>query len=201
MNVPDGYREVAVPAIGDRHHISYHFADSGREIELIGENRGLSSLLDRIAGEVRTTESSPESRSPCRRCVSTSKRSALAWSSLPCSTTRTVGCRSTSAATMPPDGRGVSNVSARLAPANADERGGVAREPLRTTVVQHDEHQRAPTSAYEGGGASVPIRPFIRGNAYERPRGPMGVGALITRRSQVRRNAPAAPRRGDRELQ
>ena len=55
MNVPDGYRELAVPAIGDRRHISYRFADSSREIELIGENRGVASLLGRIAGEVRTT--------------------------------------------------------------------------------------------------------------------------------------------------
>lgn len=44
----------------------------------------------------------------------------------------------------------VSSVSARLSPTNADERGAAARVPSRTTVVQHDEHQRDPTSAYDG---------------------------------------------------
>ena len=53
--------------------------------------------------------------------------------------------------------------------------------------------RRAPTGSYQRirrGGASVPIRPFIRGNADERPRGPTGVGALITRRSQVQILSP-----------
>ena len=45
------------------------------------------------------------------------------------------------------DEAAVSSASARLAPTNADEHGGATRELSRTTVVQHDEHQRAPTGA------------------------------------------------------
>lgn len=45
------------------------------------------------------------------------------------------------------DERSVSSVSARLAPTSAHERGDAARQSSRTTVVQHDEHQRDPTSA------------------------------------------------------
>ena len=45
------------------------------------------------------------------------------------------------------DEAAVSSASARLAPINADERGDAARELSRTTAVQHDEHQRAPTGA------------------------------------------------------
>ena len=48
------------------------------------------------------------------------------------------------------DEAAVSSASARLAPTNADEHGGATRELSRTTVVQHDEHQRAPTNAYDG---------------------------------------------------
>jgi hypothetical protein len=40
--------------------------------------------------------------------------------------------------------------TARLAPTTKDERGAAARELPRTTVVQHDGHQRAPTNAYDG---------------------------------------------------
>ena len=53
----------------------------------------------------------------------------------------------TSAATTRPDRAAVSTVSARLATTNADEGGDAARELSRTTVVQHDERQRAPTGA------------------------------------------------------
>jgi hypothetical protein len=48
--------------------------------------------------------------------------------------------------------------------------------------------RRAPTGSYwrrRQRFSAVPIRSFNRENTDERPRGPMGVGALITRRSQV----------------
>ena len=57
----------------------------------------------------------------------------------------------TSAATTRPDRAAVSTVSARLATTNADEGGDAARELSRTTVVQHDEHQRDPTNAHDIG--------------------------------------------------
>jgi hypothetical protein len=43
----------------------------------------------------------------------------------------------------------VSTASARRAPASAVDLGDAAQERLCTTDVQHDEHQRAPTSAYD----------------------------------------------------
>ncbi len=55
MNVPSDYRALAVPAPGDRRNIEYKFASGGRTLELNGENRGVASLLGRLAGEVRTT--------------------------------------------------------------------------------------------------------------------------------------------------
>ena len=48
-----------------------------------------------------------------------------------------------------PEPDAVSTVSARLAPTNADEHGGAGPDLSRTTDVQHDEHQRDPTSAYD----------------------------------------------------
>ena len=56
---------------------------------------------------------------------------------------------------------------------------------VRTTGVQHDEHQRAPTNAYDEATHRSPICSFIRENADERRPAPTAVGALITRRSQV----------------
>ena len=55
MTTPDGYRTLDAPAAGDRRYISYRFANGDAELELNGENRGVASLLGRIAGEVRTT--------------------------------------------------------------------------------------------------------------------------------------------------
>ncbi len=57
------------------------------------------------------------------------------------------------------DEAAVSSASARLAPTTADEHGVAARELSRTTVVQHDEHQRAPTNAYD---SSTPRSRFAR---------------------------------------
>jgi hypothetical protein len=45
-------------------------------------------------------------------------------------------------------------MSARPTPTKADERGGAARQESRTTGVQHDEHQRDPTSAYDTAAAT-----------------------------------------------
>ncbi len=71
---------------------------------------------------------------------------------------------------------------------NAGQRGA-NRKPRhdlsRTTVVQHDEHQRDPTNAYDSAVRRSRKRNVIRENADERQRAPTGVGALITRRSQV----------------
>jgi hypothetical protein len=55
MQVPDGYRELATPEPSEHRHFSYRFAQGERELEVIGENRGVASLLGRIAGEVRST--------------------------------------------------------------------------------------------------------------------------------------------------
>jgi len=55
MTTPDGYQTLDALAAGDRRYISYRFANGGTELELNGENRGVDSLLGRIAGEVRTT--------------------------------------------------------------------------------------------------------------------------------------------------
>ena len=48
--------------------------------------------------------------------------------------------------------------------------GRVARERSRTTDVQHDEHQRVPTSAYDGAGTPMPKCQFIRGDAAHNPK-------------------------------
>lgn len=55
MTTPDGYRAVDTPTGGDRRHVSYRWANGDTELELIAENRGMASLLGRLAGEVRTT--------------------------------------------------------------------------------------------------------------------------------------------------
>jgi hypothetical protein len=96
-------------------------------------------------------------------------RSALAWSSFPCSTTRIAGCRSTSAATTQPDRpigarrgaetvRAVSTVSARLAPTSADERGvsppsRPVQQPYNTTGT--NGRLPTPTAAPHGGPDSL----------------------------------------------
>ena len=77
------------------------------------------------AASTSPRERSPSSSIPttceCRHCGSTSKRLAPAWSSSPCSTTRTAACRSTSAATTRPD-------------------------PPLSAACQHDSHPPAQTS-------------------------------------------------------
>jgi hypothetical protein len=55
MTTPDGYRTLDTPLGGDRRYVSYRWANGGAELELNAENRGVSSLLGRLAGEVRTT--------------------------------------------------------------------------------------------------------------------------------------------------
>lgn len=55
MTTPDGYRTLDTPLGGDRRYVSYRWANGGAELELNAENRGVASLLGRIAGEVRTT--------------------------------------------------------------------------------------------------------------------------------------------------
>jgi hypothetical protein len=55
MTPPDGYRTLDTPSGGDRRYFSYHFANGNLRLELIGQNRGVASLLSRIAGDVRTT--------------------------------------------------------------------------------------------------------------------------------------------------
>jgi len=55
MPVPDGYRQLDTPTTGERRYFSYRFTHGDSELEVIGENRGVASLLGRIAGEVRTT--------------------------------------------------------------------------------------------------------------------------------------------------
>ena len=112
--------------------------------------RPRSGRLDVTQGAIARLEHSDDVRVSTLRQVSRcARRSALAWSLLRCLTTRTVGCRSTSDLTTPPDRAAGSTMSARFAATSADERGAAARELSRTTVVQHDEHQRAPTNAYD----------------------------------------------------
>jgi hypothetical protein len=55
MAAPDGYRTLDTPTGGERRYVSYRFANGDAELELNGENRGVASLLERLAGEVRTT--------------------------------------------------------------------------------------------------------------------------------------------------
>lgn len=56
MPVPAGYRQLDLPPVSEVRFFSYQFAHGDRTLEVIGENRGVASLLGRIAGEVRTTE-------------------------------------------------------------------------------------------------------------------------------------------------
>ena len=55
MTPPDGYRTLNTPSGGDRRYVSYRWANGGAELELNAENRGVASLMGRLAGEVRTT--------------------------------------------------------------------------------------------------------------------------------------------------
>ena len=62
------------------------------------------------------------------------------------------------------------------------------RRPLGRCPYNSRTTRRAPTGSYQRirrGGTPVPIHSFIRDDADERPPTPTGVGALITRRSQV----------------
>ena len=88
-----------------------------------------------------------------------------------------------------PTARPVSSSSARLAATHADEpvrRSGANSYNSRTT-------RRTPTGSHQRirrGGAPVAKGRMIRENTDERPRGPTGVSALITRRSQVQILSP-----------
>jgi hypothetical protein len=55
MTPPDGYRTLDTPSGGDRRYVGYRWANGKAELELNAENRGVASLLGRLAGEVRTT--------------------------------------------------------------------------------------------------------------------------------------------------
>jgi hypothetical protein len=55
MTPPNGYRTLDMPSGGDRRYVSYRWASGDAELELNAENRGVASLLGRLAGGVRTT--------------------------------------------------------------------------------------------------------------------------------------------------
>ncbi len=52
---PEGFRVLDTILGGDRRYVSYQWANGNAELELNAENRGVASLLGRLAGEVRTT--------------------------------------------------------------------------------------------------------------------------------------------------
>lgn len=53
---PSGYDYVALPNHDQHRTFEFRYERDGRTLQLNGENRGIVSLLGRIAGEVRTTE-------------------------------------------------------------------------------------------------------------------------------------------------
>ena len=164
-------------------------ADSLEEIRLYelrhGEARGQTELASRLAvTQRRSPSSSTTTTFACRRCASTSMRSARFSSELPCSTTRIAGCRSTADATMQPGRTPVSTVSARLAPTNADERA----VSVGSCLVQQAYNTTStygipptPTTALLVGLES----PGDEGERRRAPTSSHGIGTLITRRSRV----------------
>ena len=97
-----------------------------------------------------------------------------AWSTLRCSTTRTVGCRSISAAKAPPDRRLVS--SALIGAGGYGHSGAVNGLSTRISPTPTNEDLREPIKRRRN-------RVLIRTNAVERRPKQTVTGNLITRRS------------------
>jgi hypothetical protein len=113
-------RDAVVAKPGAAERLAGLRAETLEEIRLYELRHGeaisqASSPVDSTSPRERSPSSSTPTTCECRRCVSTSKRSVPAWSSSPCSTTRIVGCPSTSAATTRPDRRCQQRVSTTCA--------------------------------------------------------------------------------------
>lgn len=54
-SLPDRYRQLPMPEHDDHRSVEFQFELNGQMVQVNAENRGVASLLGRIAGEVRTT--------------------------------------------------------------------------------------------------------------------------------------------------
>ena len=93
-------RDAVVAKPGAAERLAGLRADTLDEIRLYELRHGEAISQAELAGRLDVTQGAIS-----KLCGSTSKRSAPAWSSSLCSTTTTVGCPSTSAATTQPDRR------------------------------------------------------------------------------------------------